>query len=307
MTYMRPQIKKLGTIDIDLVETTPVVFKERLYRFEYVRQRYKANTSGDSYFRFIDVATGNYTSAFGHSFHLGSAFEYAGRMYVFAVKKWAGQEIFMFSSDDLETWTAPRSMLLDERWEAYNTSVCRGPDRFILVYELGKPEDEVGVPFTIFFAESDDLVNWRPCEDIKPFTPERYSACPTIRFCDGHYYMTYLEGDYQRGFVQHIVRSSDLNSWEQSLLNPFLNFDNDDRKIYNNKFNSEQLEKIKAAKNINVSDVDFCEFNGETCLYYSWGDQKGVEFLAEAHSPMPLDEFLKAWFPGDKRICNHDK
>ena len=32
-------IKKLGTIDCDMVETTPVVFKDRLYRIEYDRCR----------------------------------------------------------------------------------------------------------------------------------------------------------------------------------------------------------------------------------------------------------------------------
>ncbi len=30
----RPKIEKLGTIDCDLVETTPVVFKGKVYRFE---------------------------------------------------------------------------------------------------------------------------------------------------------------------------------------------------------------------------------------------------------------------------------
>ncbi len=53
----KPRIVKHGTIDLDLVEATPIVFQDRLYRFEYVRQRYKPNTTGDSYFRFIDVQT----------------------------------------------------------------------------------------------------------------------------------------------------------------------------------------------------------------------------------------------------------
>ena len=54
----RPEIRKLGTLDVDMVEATPVVFKGRLYRFEYVRKDYKPNTTGDSYFRFIDVEAG---------------------------------------------------------------------------------------------------------------------------------------------------------------------------------------------------------------------------------------------------------
>ncbi|NOX65713.1 MAG: hypothetical protein GXO85_07915 [Chlorobi bacterium] len=35
-----PLISKFGTIDIDLVETTPIVFQDKVYRFEYVREGY---------------------------------------------------------------------------------------------------------------------------------------------------------------------------------------------------------------------------------------------------------------------------
>lgn len=70
----RPRIVKLGTIDCDLVETTPVVFKRKLYRFEYVRIKYEANKTGDSFFHFIDHETGAATPAFAKGFHLGSAF-----------------------------------------------------------------------------------------------------------------------------------------------------------------------------------------------------------------------------------------
>src|SRR5262249_45897080 len=45
----RPTIKKLGTLDCDMVEVTPVVFKNRLYRFEYVRDSYHGNKTGASY------------------------------------------------------------------------------------------------------------------------------------------------------------------------------------------------------------------------------------------------------------------
>ena len=33
---------------------------------------------------------------------------------------------------------------------------------------------------------------------------------------------------------------------------------------------------------LNNSDVDFCEFRGKTIITYSWGNQQGTEFLAEA-------------------------
>ena len=45
----RPLITKLGTIDVDLVETTPIVFEDKVYRFEYVRKGYWNNKTGDSY------------------------------------------------------------------------------------------------------------------------------------------------------------------------------------------------------------------------------------------------------------------
>jgi len=33
----KPTIEKLGTIDCDMVGVTPIVLRDRLYRFEYVR------------------------------------------------------------------------------------------------------------------------------------------------------------------------------------------------------------------------------------------------------------------------------
>ena len=45
------------------------------------------------------------------------------------------------------------------------------------------------------------------------------------------------------------------------------------------------------------SDVDFCEFRGKTIIYYSWGNQQGTEFLAEAVYDGTMASLLKAWFP----------
>ena len=101
----RPVIKKLG-IDCDMVETTPVVFKDWLLRFEYVGVNYHANKTGNSYFRFVDVATGQPTPPFGHGNHLGCAFVQGDQMYAFGVDKWSGSTIRMFRSKDLKKWEA---------------------------------------------------------------------------------------------------------------------------------------------------------------------------------------------------------
>ena len=80
--FKPPAIKKLGTIDSDLVETSPVVFKGRLYRFEYVRKKYEHNKTDDSYLRFIDHESRKATPSFGKGFHLGSAFVFNNTAYV---------------------------------------------------------------------------------------------------------------------------------------------------------------------------------------------------------------------------------
>jgi hypothetical protein len=43
-------------------------------------------------------------------------------------------------------------------------------------------------------------------------------------------------------------------------------------------------------------DVDLCEFNGKTVIYYSWGTQSGNEFLAQADYDGPMAEFFKRHF-----------
>ncbi len=63
---------KLGTIDLDLVETTPVVFQGRVYRYKFLRPGHKPNTMGDSYSRSVDHETGEATPAFAKGYHLDS-------------------------------------------------------------------------------------------------------------------------------------------------------------------------------------------------------------------------------------------
>src|SRR5437773_3177155 len=86
----RPVVHKLGTIDCDMVETTPVVFHDRLYRVEYVRDRYTGKAAGESgsYFRLIDVARGEATPPFARGYHLCSAYVEADTIYVSGVEKW---------------------------------------------------------------------------------------------------------------------------------------------------------------------------------------------------------------------------
>jgi len=290
-----PPIRKLGTIDCDMVETTPVAYRGRLWRFEYVRVGHRENPAGPSHFRFVDVATGERTPAFAQGRHLGVAYAEGEWMTVFGVPEWGASRIEGFRSRDLRTWEAWTALDVP-RWGIYNTSVCRGPHGYVMAIELGEPPEEVGVRFTIRFAESADLRAWRPLPAECVHTKERYSACPSIRWLDGHCYMVYLEAMPGPTYETHIVRSRDLRVWEPSPHNPVLHHSDADKGIANPALTEAERKKIAGATNLNNSDMDLCEWRGRTVILYSWGNQQGVEFLAEASSPMPLASFLRAWF-----------
>jgi hypothetical protein len=292
----RPSIRKLGTLDLDMVETTPVVFHDHLYRFEYVRKDYHANQTGESYFRFIDVQTRKKTPAFAKSYDLGCAYAEGDTMWVFGVDNWDGENVAVFRSRDLEHWEQRPALRLPG-WGLFNTSVCKAGDRYVMAIEVGKPPQVVGVPFTMRFAESKNLLDWKLLPEACVYTKERYSACPALRYLDGWFYMLYLEARPGASYETHLVRSRDLISWETSPLNPILKASPEDKQIANPKLTAEQGAKIRGAADLNNSDMDLCEFRGKTIITYSWGNQQGTEFLGEAVHDGTLASFLKGHFP----------
>ncbi len=291
----KPTIKKLGTIDCDLVEATPLVFHDRLYRFEYVRDRYKGNRTGKSYFRFIDVASGAPTVPFAKGHNLGCALADGGKVFVYGVKGWGTQTIYAFWSDDLKKWSS-RPILDLPGWKIFNTSVCKADGRYIMAFEVGAPPEVIGHGFTNRFAESKDLIHWRLLSESHVYTKQRYSACPAIRFLDGQFYMIYLEARPGPMYESCIVRSKDLIHWETSPLNPVLRCSSEDKRIANPRLTTAERERIDKAVNLNNSDIDLCEFQGKVVVYYSWGNQHGVEHLAEAVYEGTLAQFLKGFF-----------
>jgi alpha-L-fucosidase len=292
----RALIRKLGTLDLGMVETTPVVFRDRLYRFEYVRKDYHANKTGDSYFQFIDVETGKATTAFAKGYDLGCAHTEGDTMWVFGVDNWDGENIAVFRSTDLKHWEQHKALDLPG-WGLFNTSVCKAGDRYVMAIEVGKPPEVVGVPFTMRFAESKNLLDWKLLPDACVYTKERYSACPALRYLDGRFYMLYLEARPGPSYETHLVRSRDLIRWEASPLNPVLKASPDDRLIANSTLNATQRAKIARAVDLNNSDLDLCEFRGKVVVTYSWGNQQGTEFLGEAVYDGTLASFLKGFFP----------
>jgi hypothetical protein len=296
-----PVIQKLGTLECDMVEATPVVFHDRLYYFEYVRPDYKhkAEETKGSYFRFLDVEKGEPTPPFARGFQLGCAHVEGETAYVYGVEKWGGSAIHVFWSKDLKEWQT-RTALDLPGWSIFNTSVCRGDGRYVMAFEINAPKEETGVAFTNRFAESDNLLDWKLAPRECVFAKDRYTACPSIRFVDGLYYMTYLEARPGPRYETHIVRSKDLVKWDSSPLNPVLAASEDDRRIANPRLTPAERERIAKAVNLNASDFDFCEYKGQVVILYSWGNQQGVEHLAHAAYDGHLPGFLRAFFPGPK-------
>jgi len=289
-----PRIVKAGTIDIDLVETTPIVFKDRVYRYEYVRERYWNNKTGDSYSRFIDHETGEASPSFAKGYHLGSAAVHDGMVIVTAVDIWDGENIDVFVSRDLQTWESWNGLHLPG-YGIFNTSLCRANGEYVLMFEIGKPKQAAGARFTARFATSKDLKNWKLTPPECNYDKGRYTAPHCLRYVGGYYYNFYLEsvsGQYQ----QNVVRSKDLIQWEQSPVNPVIAASADDKKIANQNLNTEQRKRVAEAKNINNSDFDYCEFEGRLIINYSWGNQHGVEHLAEAVYEGMEVEFLAELF-----------
>ena len=211
------KIKKLGTCDIFIVEANPIVFKNKLYRFEYIRfdcgqahRCYRHNHTGDSYFRFVEVKTGRVLPGFGRGLHMGNAFVWNDRIYVTAVEGWGKKRFYQIESDDLEHWTSPRIILENLTWEGYNTTMCCDNNGFLLAFELGAPLDIVGEPFTMFFARSTDLKNWEVLEDAV-FGRDIYTGGPMLRYFAGWYYFFFLDGSYEKNFLQSVARSQKVH------------------------------------------------------------------------------------------------
>lgn len=297
-------LRKLGTFDKDIVEANPIVFRGRLWLMEYIRggskgRTYHGNATGDSHFRFLDLADmRTLTPPFGAGLHMGNAFVAGDRVVVTAVEGWGRGRFYQMESTDLVHWTKPRVILEDSSWAGYNTTLCRADDRYVLSFELGKPKEIVGKPFTMFFAESKDLATWKLVEGAR-MGEDRYTGAPMLRYFGGWFYYFHLEGSYRDGFTTRVARSRDLRRWESSP-HVVLGYDAADKRIHPTpvlSFAGEERRLLDAATNINASDLDVCEWQGRLVGFYSWGDQRGHEYSALAEADCTEREFCESFFP----------
>ena len=143
------------------------------------------------------------------------------------------------------------------------------------------------------------MTNWTLTSSDCVFQKGRYAGSPSIYAFDGdpHYYVGYLEAYPNQCYANCVARSKDLKNWEYSPINPVLMYDElEDKKIGCPFLTPADRARVDAALDINNSDMELCEYLGRTIIYYSWGDQKGTEFLAEACYEGGMHDFLKAFF-----------
>lgn len=272
-TEWQNPIEKQGRLGSPLVETSPFVFKDKLYLLEN-NQRFwdlPGSKPGDHFqedeVRIRDLSSNEIVSVPLKNHAFGTVLTWEDRVYVFAGyygenKPWRKiTEIVVTSSTDLKEWTKPEIILRANPDEYFfNTAVCRGKDDFILLYETSDPQ---WPPFTFRYVRSMDLKNWQEIPDAM-YGKDKYVGGPALYYEGGWYYTLYLES-LKPGYETRITRSRNLIDWEDAPTNrPFVTFDPNHKNI---PLIDPQISES------NASDVELCYFNGKTILYFTGSDQ----------------------------------
>ncbi|MEW6755642.1 MAG: hypothetical protein AB1505_32395 [Candidatus Latescibacterota bacterium] len=272
----RPALSHREVVRRDLCELTPLVWRERLCHLECVRPG-SGGRREDYYLLLREAASGRELARFATGFGLACGLVEAGEVHVFA-SRWgedgSWNDVTHFRSEDLVHWESRRVIEQEDGEHLFNTSVCCGPEGFVMAYESNDPAYP---PFTVKFATSQDLGHWQK-ESGAIFGSNRYAACPCLRWADGWYYMLYLEHQTPlHAYETWITRSRDLRVWETSAANPVLR--------------AEGVEE-----GINASDPELVEVDGRTYLYFAVGDQLTWMNLKRTAYDGPASAFLAGWY-----------
>ncbi len=258
----------------NMCELSGVVWQGRLCHMACVRPA-SGGSREEYYLELTDAETGDELARFAQGYGLACAYVKDGTLYAFASRHENGRwnNVTLFKSSDLKHWEK-KLTLQQENEHIFNTSVCEGPDGYVMAYESDDPKYPA---FTIKFAVSKDLENWSKVPDAI-FGTNRYTACPCIRYANGYYHALYLEHRSPRHYYEtYITRSTDLKRWELSSANPVLcPIDMDD--------------------GINASDPEVVEFEDKTYIYYSVGDQLTWMNMKRAIYPGALGNFYEQWY-----------
>ena len=299
--WVNPLVKK-GTISREMGETTPFVYNGRLYRVENWQKYFEipGSNPGDRYMedevRLRDMETDVVVSVpfVGHSF--GYAFVWEERVYVFALRHRPGPwrefgEIDLTISSDLEHWSEPETVIRAEgREHLFNVAVCRGEERFVLLFETNDPR---WPPFTFQYCESADLLHWRRIPGAI-YGREKYVGGPALYYAGGWYYTLYLQDldGYAGGtWETRLTRSRDLLHWEDAPVDrPFLAPDR------SRVFTYEHFGRKVEVREVNASDAELCYWQGKTIVYFNGGDQQTCGDLQLAEFEGPPQQLFESFY-----------
>jgi len=265
-------------------ETTPFVFNGRLYRLENHPTHLdfpKENPDfriNESEIRIREIESNRIISSpLRRDHYFASGFVWNGRIYIFARELLESHtHITMTSSEDLLNWTTPQIVIEPENCERlFNTAICRGKDKFIMLYET---DDSRWPIFTFKYCESDDLIHWARVPDAI-YGRDKYVGGPSLYYEGGLYYTLYVHASgpielKTTNFETRITRSSDLIHWEDAPDDrPFITFDPTHRP---------DIECYPDVYERNASDAELCFWKGKTIVYFNGGNQLGVGDLQVA-------------------------
>ncbi|MEO2047853.1 MAG: hypothetical protein ABGX16_14935 [Pirellulales bacterium] len=285
-----------GKLDSPLVEVTPFVFQDKFYLLENWQKQWEhpGDTDGSHFtqdeIRIRDMRTDRIVSIplVGHG--LGMALVHDDRVYVFAgnwgmEKKWRITEITMISSDDLVNWTDPVVVLKAEPQEKFfNVSVCHADQRFVMLVESNDP---AWPAFTFKYFKSGDLLHWQPVPNAL-YGKEKYCGGPALYYEGAFFYTTYLHSLGGGRYETRVTRSTDLVHWHDAPTGrPFVTFHPKNR-----------VHRLRPPeiRETNASDVEFCQWQGKTVVYYTGGDQHYAGDLKWAEFEGSPRELLESFY-----------
>lgn len=290
-----PAVVKKGTIDLDLCETSPFVFKDKLYRLEWHRKAGRL--------RIMDHATQTEVSHFGEKHRFPCVFVEGDTVHVYGTKEdrgWFGNTLTVFTSTDLLEWKE-QIAFTDKDYGICNTSVCKAGDRHVMSIEVNSASKVTNGTFACRFLESKDLLHWTPTPaDCRQGFDGGLCSPHLLRWHDGWFYLFSTIGGHPKGYVLLLNRSRDLKQWEPSPFNPVMFAEDADKQIANPKLTPEDRAKIAGAQNRDNSDIDFIDHKGKLVINYCWGNQVGKEFIAEAEFAGTTGQYLQAWYPDER-------
>ena len=297
-----PAIRKLGAIS-PYGESSPFFFKGKMMRLELKDPTRGIDSSVKICALIRDFYTGKIISELGEGCYYYSLYQEGDKVYVLGTERheggFHGCEISIFETEDLVNWKK-RSLIKREGWSYFNTSLTKDDDGYVLLMEACKGDEEIGVPFTFFFAKSKDMVNWEFMPTETAFSRNIYNGGPWMHYTNGYYYVVSVtELPFQR-YTNYLYRTKDFLTWEVGLYNPLLSPSIEDRKFSPNAcdLDSGWGNEVKNMFLSSSSDFDACydPVKKVTHISYILGNQLGDYYSAEAEYDGTLDEFLERNF-----------